>query len=121
MHELSIARSLVELAAEQLGGHVVDRTGTKVAQLRVRVGVMSGVVAEALQSAFDVAVIGTVVEGAVLEIETVGLAVWCEQCQAERELSQTGMLRCPVCQSRTPKIVRGDELELTSIEIETED
>jgi hydrogenase nickel incorporation protein HypA/HybF len=114
MHELSIAQSMIELAAEQLARNV---TVTRVKTVSVRIGVMSGVVPEALKNAFDVAVIATPLAGSKLEIQTVGLAVWCDQCQAERELAEIGSLRCPVCQMRTPTIVRGEELELTSMEV----
>jgi hydrogenase nickel incorporation protein HypA/HybF len=117
LHELSIAQSMIELAAEQLARIGVDSSNLRVKMLSVRVGVMSGVVPEALKSAFDVAVIGTPLADSTLEVQTVGLAIWCEQCRAERELPNIGTLRCPVCQARTPKVVRGEELELTSMEV----
>jgi hydrogenase nickel incorporation protein HypA/HybF len=117
VHELSIARSMLDVAVEQLDAAGVDFAATRVAKVSARVGVMSGVVPEALVSAFEIAAIGTPLAGAVLQVQTVGLAVWCDPCQAERELPPIGSLRCPVCQSRTPKIVRGQELELTAMEV----
>lgn len=117
MHELSIAQSMVEVAAEQLTGHGFDPARSVVKKVSARVGVMSGVVPEALISAFEIAVIGTPLRGAALEIENVGLAVWCPKCQAERALPDIGSLSCPVCGTRTPTIRRGRELELIAIEV----
>lgn len=67
MHELSIAITLVELAAEaaqSLGAAGVSR-------LFVRLGAGAGVTAEALRLSFDLAAEGTVVQGARLELEPV--------------------------------------------------
>jgi hydrogenase nickel incorporation protein HypA/HybF len=67
MHELSIALSLVELAADELA-----RLGdVRLHAVHVRVGTLSGVVADALRFSFDVAADGTTVAGATLEIEEV--------------------------------------------------
>jgi len=66
MHELSIALSLVDAACDEL-----PRLGPKVAvrSVHVRLGPYSGVVADALVSAFDVAAAGSPLAGARLEIE----------------------------------------------------
>jgi hydrogenase nickel incorporation protein HypA/HybF len=65
MHELSIALSLIDAVCDELprmGGVLVRR-------VHVRVGPGSGVVAEALRFAFDVAVAESAIEGAELAIE----------------------------------------------------
>jgi hydrogenase nickel incorporation protein HypA/HybF len=66
MHELSIALSLVDAVCDEL-----PRLGsqTLVRSVHVRVGPYSGVVAEALMAAFEVAAAGSPVAGARLEIE----------------------------------------------------
>lgn len=113
MHELSIAVNLVELACEkarELGDVGVEA-------LHVRVGPLAGVVKEALLFCFDLAAAGTAIEGARLQIEDVPLSVRCPQCCAERQLPSPQHLRCPVCDTLTPEVVRGRELELAALEV----
>jgi len=65
MHELSIAVSLVELAAEQ----VRLEPGERVTHLHLRLGRQSGVAKDALMFSFDVAAEGSPIEGAALAID----------------------------------------------------
>ena len=115
MHELSIALSLIEAAAEE-----ADRIGpdVRVVALRLRLGPLSGVVREALAFSFDVAARGTRVEGARLEIEEVPVAVRCAPCGGEFELGAVYPLQCPACGLATPDVVRGRECVLTAMEID---
>ena len=64
MHELSIARQLLDIVAEAATQHDLKRVN----RLRVVVGALGNVVPEALEFAFDVAGEGTVAAGAELEI-----------------------------------------------------
>jgi hydrogenase nickel incorporation protein HypA/HybF len=68
VHELSIAISLVDAVCDEL-----PRLGNRVNVRRVlvRIGPLSGVVPDALQFAFDVAVEGTPIAGAYLDVEEV--------------------------------------------------
>lgn len=112
MHELSIAMSLVDVASEE-----AERRGVIVDAVHIRLGPLSGVVKEALNFSFDVAAAGSAIEGARLIIEDVPLTARCEQCDAERIIASPQHLRCPVCNTPTPEIVRGGELELFALEI----
>jgi len=115
MHEISIAQSLVDEVVARLDDD--DAGPSRVTSLTLRIGVMSGVVPEALRFAFDAAMRRTPLDGARLEIEAVPLVVWCPACGGERELVGPQRLRCPACAAPTPRIVRGRELELVSIEV----
>jgi hydrogenase nickel incorporation protein HypA/HybF len=53
-----------------------------------------------------------------LEIELVPVAAYCPGCAAERAVSFPE-LRCPDCGIPTPEVVRGRELEVVALEIET--
>jgi hydrogenase nickel incorporation protein HypA/HybF len=113
MHELSIAVSIVDLACEEL-----SRLGAvRVDAVHVRVGPLSGVVRDALLFSFDAATAGTSLQGARLEIEDVPVTVWCVACGAERALASLAHRRCPVCDTLTPDIVRGEELEVVGLEV----
>ena len=114
MHELSIAVDLIETASEE-----VARLGpVRVIAVRLKLGPLSGVVKEALLFSFDVAVSGTPLEGARLDIDDVPVSVWCGRCEAERELADLTRRRCPTCGSPTPRVIRGGELELIGLEIQ---
>jgi hydrogenase nickel incorporation protein HypA/HybF len=115
MHELSIAMSILEMAAEE-----TEREGySDIRSIRLRVGPLAGVVKGALQSAFELAREGSPFAATELLIEDVGLAAFCPTCGVECELPSVFDLRCPTCATPTPTIVRGRELEVIALEIAT--
>lgn len=114
MHELSIAHCLVEAACE-----AAEQEGGRVTRLVARIGVLSGVVEDALRFSFDLAAEGTLCEGAALEIEDVSVSVHCPRCDQPRTLREYWHFVCPVCGNPTPKLLTGRELELKSVEIVT--
>jgi hydrogenase nickel incorporation protein HypA/HybF len=113
MHELSIAMSILDLAAEE-----AERLGGTVAAIHLRLGPLSGVVPEALRSAYELARAGSGLDQAELVIEVVPLVAFCAACAEERTLP-TAALLCPVCGGPTPTIVRGREMEMVALEIES--
>ncbi|HEV7505746.1 MAG TPA: hydrogenase maturation nickel metallochaperone HypA [Thermoanaerobaculia bacterium] len=113
MHELSIAMSLIEAACEE----AARQGDVRVEALHLRLGALSGVVREALEFSFDLAAAGTAIEGARLQIEEIPVTVYCPQCCEERQLASLQHFRCPVCDTLTPEVVRGRELELRALEI----
>ncbi len=113
MHELSIAMSLIEAACEEAG----RLGGVRVEALHLRLGALSGVVREALEFSFELAAAGTAIEGARLEIEEIPVTVLCPRCGEERQLLSLQHFRCPVCDTPTPDVVHGRELELTALEV----
>lgn len=116
MHELCIAYNLVEIAERAAQQASVDR----VIAVHLRLGAMSGVVKDALLFGYDVAVRGTRLEGSRLEIEQVPVMVYCENCDAEVNLSNIQRFQCPRCGKPTADIRQGKELELTYLEIDDE-
>jgi hydrogenase nickel incorporation protein HypA/HybF len=114
MHELSIAHSLVEIAEEAAAKAGVAR----VTVVHLRLGVIAGVVRDALLFGFDVASAGTRLEGARLEIEEVPLQVYCETCATVVALPDVRCFRCPQCGAACRRIVTGQEIELAALEYE---
>jgi hydrogenase nickel incorporation protein HypA/HybF len=104
---------IVDVASEAL----TRLANVQVAAVRLRLGVFSGVVKEALLFSFEAASAGTRLEGAELRIEEVAVAAWCPTCDAERELPDACLRRCPVCGSPAPRLVRGDELQVIGLEV----
>jgi hydrogenase nickel incorporation protein HypA/HybF len=113
MHELSIAMSLVEAACEK----AAEMEDVRVEALHVRLGALSGVVREALEFSFDLVAEGTAIAGARLAIEEVPVTVFCPSCGEERRLASIQHFRCPVCDTLTPEVVGGRELELKALEV----
>jgi hydrogenase nickel incorporation protein HypA/HybF len=109
MHELAITQSVVDM--------VIDKTtGRRVCVVRVEVGALSGVVPEAMAFCFDVAATGTPIEGATLEITVVEGRAHCRTCEQDFTLD-TLILLCP-CGSADVAVVQGQELRITSVDLE---
>ncbi|HEY7314939.1 MAG TPA: hydrogenase maturation nickel metallochaperone HypA [Gemmataceae bacterium] len=114
MHELSIALSILDVAEEE-----AERQGGRVLAIHLRLGPLSGVVREALESAYALAREGTPLAGANLLIEDVPLLVHCPACAANRMPPSIQQLCCPSCGIPTPNVVSGRELEVCALEIES--
>ena len=114
MHELSIAVSLIEAAEERAR----EEGAGRILRMCLRVGPLSGVVPEALASAFELASHSTMAEGALLEIERVPLSVFCAACEREVVVRTAFSFACPACGLPTGDIRSGKELEFSSMEIE---
>src|SRR4051794_40065634 len=102
MHELSIALSILDLAAEEAGRH-----GGRVVAVHLRLGPLSGVVGDALRAAYELAREASPLAAAELVIEEVPLVAWCVACAAERRPASPWQLCCPVCGAATPDVRRG--------------
>ena len=113
MHELSIAESLIEMAEST----ATDAGASGITSLHLRLGAISGVVPDALYFCFDIAAKGTLAEGATLEIERLPVIVYCPACEEEVTLPNTQRFRCPRCDTPTPQIVQGREMQLVSLQV----
>ncbi|MBV6433196.1 MAG: Hydrogenase maturation factor HypA [Bryobacteraceae bacterium] len=114
MHELSIAHGLVEAASEAAR----EAGAVKVNEVRVRVGLLSGVAAPALQFCYGIAAAGTPLEGSKLLIRELPVVIYCPRCEREVELPSVQLFRCPVCGTPSAAIRQGREMEIESLEIE---
>jgi hydrogenase nickel incorporation protein HypA/HybF len=114
MHELSIASSIVEAAAE----HCREAGGGRVAAVTLRIGRLSCVHEDALRFSFDLVREGTLLEAAELRIIDVPVRIWCPTCAAEVELPGIQRFACPACGTRSGDIRAGRELDLETIEVE---
>jgi hydrogenase nickel incorporation protein HypA/HybF len=108
MHEVGIARSVIDAALE-----AVPEGGT-LSGVTVTIGPMSGVVADSLQFGFEVASKATPAEGSDLEIVEVPLVVHCDACDADFESDDPAVLRCPQC-AGVATIVSGNDVLVTSV------
>jgi hydrogenase nickel incorporation protein HypA/HybF len=114
MHELSIAMSIVEMAQEEAAGR-----GTRVLAVHLKLGPLAGVVKDALLSSYGLACEGTEMEGSRLVIEEVPVVAYCATCGGERTPPSMQWLVCPECSTPFSRIVRGRELEVFALEVDT--
>ena len=112
MHELSIAQAIVEVATRHAGDARVER-------VHVRIGRLRQVVPSALAFSFELCAHGTPVDGAALEIEHVAIGAACRACRTENELAGFP-LACPRCGSLDVEVLRGEELQVESLELDEE-
>jgi hydrogenase nickel incorporation protein HypA/HybF len=113
MHELSIALSILDAIEEQSALH----GGAIVASVRLRVGPLSGVLPQALQSAFELAREGTDFAACQLLIEETPVAIRCPTCNKNRPVRSIQDMACAVCGAASADIVGGRELEIRAMEI----
>jgi hydrogenase nickel incorporation protein HypA/HybF len=112
MHELTLARSLIELVDD----YATQQGARQVRRIHVRLGQLSAMT-RALYFCFGSASRGTSCEGALLDIEEVPLTVNCSTCKAVKAPSGRYNFRCPDCGMPTPEVVTGREMQLTAIEL----
>jgi hydrogenase nickel incorporation protein HypA/HybF len=108
MHELAIAESIVDAVCERAAGRKVHR-------VTVRIGALTAVLPEAMRFCFDLAVEGTVADGAELAIEQPAGAARCRDCGAGITLADLIPL-CP-CGSADLDVTAGRELQIVSMEV----
>ena len=89
----------------------------RVHQIRLRIGVLSGVVPDALRFAFEALTPGTFAEGAALTIEEVPARFWCAACRREF-VSVNFFSECPDCGRPSGELRAGREMELASMEVD---
>jgi hydrogenase nickel incorporation protein HypA/HybF len=112
MHEVSIMEEAVRIAVE-----TAEASGARrVLELRLRVGVLSGAVPDAMRFAFEVVCRDTIAEGARLEIESVPAVGWCAGCGAEFACADF-VCECPRCLVVSGELRRGRELEIAAMEV----
>jgi len=113
MHELSIVTSLFEILEEK----AKEKKSEKILSVKLKVGALSGVVPEFLETAFDVYKKDTIAAEAKLKIEKVPLRVQCQKCGAEI-VKNDFIFICEKCDSRELKTLSGTELLLEKVEME---
>ena len=108
MLELSICTSLAAIVAEHAEGRPVDRVYLDVGHLRQ-------VVPDTLRFSWEVVVADTPLAGSVLEINHIPVTLECRVCGVSTAV-EAPLFRCS-CGSTDVDVVRGEELQVTSLEL----
>lgn len=113
MHEAGIAQNILEIALNE-----AKKNGDKkITLVSVRIGKMTAIDEASLRFAFDALKVETKAENALFEFQCIPLLGRCLDCGAESELENYFVL-CPKCSSGNVKILSGNELEMSHIEVD---
>lgn len=113
MHEYSIVQSLLNQCDE----HAKLNDSTKVLKVIVKIGVLSGVEASFLQSAFDTFKEETICHEAQFIINIQKVLIYCNICEKESSLEKNEFT-CLHCNSTDIKVLDGEDMYLMSLEME---
>ena len=109
MHELGITQNIVAIVSEHAQGAKVNR-------VVLEIGALSAILPEAIEFCFDICTQGTVLVGAILEINIISGLARCRTCGAEISLNKPfGICSCG---SVELDLITGEELKIKEIEIE---
>jgi hydrogenase nickel incorporation protein HypA/HybF len=113
MHELSIAMSIIDMAAEELA----RRQGARIDAVHLKIGALSGVVPRALSASYDLACEDTPLAGSRLVIEEVPILIYCARCDAARAVNSIQSFCCAACGTPGAEVVQGRELQVVALEL----
>ncbi len=113
MHEYSIVQSLLDSCEENAQAN----NATRITKVVVKIGVMSGVEPDLLQTAFDTFKEHTVCHDAQFIINIQPVVIKCLQCHKESTLKKYDY-NCPKCQSIEIDILDGEDMYLMQLELE---
>ncbi len=113
MHEMALCESLLRIVAAEARTHRFHA----VREVRLQVGVFSGVSTDSLEFCFPLVARGTVAEGARLCIDAVPGAGWCARCQRSVPLAER-FDPCPQCGEHGVNVTGGEEFRITDLEVD---
>lgn len=114
MHEMSLMAGVFEAIEASLANIKFK----KVTKIKLQVGKFTNAEPDALEFAFRAFAHGTYVEGAVFEIDQIPVEGHCRQCDLNFEINPLEFV-CPKCLGFDIEIIRGQELLLESVEVES--
>jgi len=113
MHELAVCQGLMT-QVEQIARR---EHAERITRILLSIGPLSGVEPQLLADAFPIAAAGSVAEGAELVIDEAPVRVRCLSCGAESAATANRLL-CGACGDYKTQLLSGDEMLLTSLELE---
>jgi hydrogenase nickel incorporation protein HypA/HybF len=113
MHEFSLAQNIVEIVTQTAQQSRKD----KVSNVILEIGEIAGVEEQALLTALDSLMPGTILSGAKIEILHVAGIAMCQECTTKFEIHDLYSL-CPNCNGFAKKMISGKEFNVKAIEAE---
>ena len=113
MHEMSIVEALIEQVRQETQAYPTAH----VRNIYLRIGALRLVVPETLRFCFKAAVCGTPLDGCVVDIEQLPATAQCQKC-SQKFTVEHNWFQCPHCGEFGSELLTGNELELSSIDLE---
>lgn len=115
MHELSLCRSIhgiVERASR-------DRAGARVSVVHLRIGQLRQVAPDTLAYCWGLLCADSPLAGSALDIDHVPVELSCRACGETTRIEHALVLVCAACGGGDIQVLRGEEMLVTSIDLET--
>ena len=113
MHEYSIVTSLLDLCEE----NAKKESAEKITKVEVKIGKLSGVEPDLLQTAFDTFKEKTICEEAEFVMHIQDVVIRCNVCKKEFILKENEF-SCPVCKGYDIETIDGEDMYLMRLEME---
>ena len=113
MHEFGITENIVNIASAKAN----EAQASKVIQINLVIGEMSGFIPDCIQFYFDSMSKDTIAQGAILHFESVPTQLRCRHCSTIFQPQDT-LWSCPKCRSQSIELSKGRELYIESMEVE---
>lgn len=110
MHEMSIAKNIIEIIKESVDKKDLKSIDTVV----LKVGELSGVVPDSLQFSLEAISNGTELENVEYKMTKIPFIIRCTVCNQESN-NESGIVKCQVCGSMETEVVSGNELLVSEI------
>ncbi len=114
MHEMGIAEGILSSAITGAEG----AGGTRINTVDITVGVLTEVMEDALQFAWEAIRVGTMAEGAVLNVTMTDATSRCSDCGHEWVHDRYSGAQCPSCDGYLIQLLSGRELKIDTIDID---
>jgi hydrogenase nickel incorporation protein HypA/HybF len=115
MHELSIAQNIVEIIRQS----VTDENLGNVRGIRLKIGEVSGVVADTLEFSYTAITSATELSSSKLLIEKIPFKLKCKIC-GDESYNEFGLRICESCGSSDTEVLSGTELQIIEVELAEE-
>ena len=112
MHELSIAQNVIEIITEE----AQKANATTITEVEIDIGLVSGIVPDALTFAMDSLIKNTFLEKAKIIYNIIEGKGRCNNCSHEFTIDGLYAM-CPECNSFSFEVVQGKELKIKNFSI----
>lgn len=116
MHEGALTENLFEHVLI----HAREANAKRVTRVKVTIGALSDATPESIQFYFSQLAPGTMIEGAQLEFVSAPGQAECPSCGHQFPIDDI-YATCPNCNTFPIKVISGDGVYLSSLEVETDD
>jgi hydrogenase nickel incorporation protein HypA/HybF len=122
MHEFSFAYNIFKIAEAT----AVKNNAKKITEVYLQIGELTLIVPDLLKRSFEMAVSGSIAEGAELVIELTPGSIKCRDCgksstvtlSEESHLTGLQLFQCKHCQSNNTEIIEGKKANIKNIKIQ---